>query len=720
MPLDLLEIASSFSTTGTKRITVHENLDEGFFRLTDSGGIISGPADKALSFNKFCENSTMLYASKNLKEGRFFGFTYFDNNSWVIWKNDDVRGKSLLDLIINKNPEEQPLIFFPAYASEAEVTRIFEQDIKRRTHTTSLLQKLRTYGAIAQEEIYISIQFTGDELKLFINDLLRVPLPLAHLRYEFRDDNIKIKNQLMVGSHKLCGFSIEFPSSGVAAIFAQKMPDTQSLKNSEAGMKESNCGLLGKASITGVVNGRFIEDKECYVNLTSLSLSITEIDSTNEICSFDLLSKDLAIDGTSESFLISSDDSLSLKILSKDHNFLNAISTNAAVQAAAFRSCNTGPFIAMETSGHIVRFEIQGTHFNLSFSGNNKQEVASGTELPELVFKNDTYFLKAGECEFEASLPTLEGIAGMLYAINYNNGVGHIFEQLCSLMLGAEGQYLTYCVFGNLAETQIRVSDAIGYDETMIASELTGTTDQQKFLGIMATIAAPWSRDMEAVIHYLPSFILARDIEFLSHVNLQKHLNYDRIESVYSQALGCCLSLVSHLTKIDGIVSRFSTLQANIAKQDDSHKLVPLGASLAVGVFHPFALLGAINHISNLTSGNKLKDTLKDDSFREAASSATQEWDFIIHSLLPAFSSRFAKTIYPIRLALIKLLLTAYKNGNEEERANLAFFVCQRLGRLTASFDFPTSLSSGITRNECVDFLMQQQRNSKGIQKRFF
>ena len=620
MPYSLEIFASSFSVTGEKHVTISES-NNTFFHFTDKGGILSSPSDHWLTFEDFCARTVLLSSKIESELQCLYGRTVI-GDEWIIWKASSIFETKIIEYIHSQfKPQDWPILLFPANGKNSELARIKEHALSKNHQLNIFFNKLAGNGGGVQGT-YIGITFSDKQLLIHFQDCDAVDYPLNQVVAELDNNEIRFFNNILIQGHQLSGFSIIFPSATIAQRYYKEIPRKEVNGDSVAFDKNSEEGLIGTVIISGVLNGTYVENKQCGVNLKKSSLSIFEIDNSKALCSFDFKSKDLAIDGTSESFLVSSSDSLSLKIYSNDVGFLNAIVNNTAVQRAAIRSSNVGPFIAEEASGHFVRFEMNDSHLTLSFTGDNKQEISSETQTPELLIRNQTPYLKIGECEFFAGLGTLEGIAAMTTAKCFSApDVSNNFEKLCSAMLGMEGQFLAYCIFGDLAETQIRFSRAIGLEETTFASELKGTQDQQTFLSIMASIAGPFSRGLEETIHYLPSFILARDVEFLSKAQLEKHLNSEKAENGYLQAVSPCLSLVNHLVRIDGIAARFSSLQGNLTKQDDMHKLVPLGATIAVGLFHPLMWVGAINQVANLKSGNKMKDAMRDDSFREAINS---------------------------------------------------------------------------------------------------
>jgi len=325
-----------------------------------------------------------------------------------------------------------------------------------------------------------------------------------------------------------------------------------------------------------------------------------------------------------------------------------------------------------------------------------------------------------GDYEFRAELPSLEGISSVLHELFVKPSVNADFPAAIARMIGLEGQYLTYCVFGKLAQAHLMLTEALSVDEDAPLSVLAGSRDKEVFINIVAQFAGALSRDCQTILHYFPGFVVERDKEALSSACLLNSIDYGRAENCYQGALRTYGALTPHLYRIENMMSRFGSIKKASTKTDGWAKMAPLGVTLAASVIHPFFLIGAVQQGVNLAHQKGAKSSFTEETLHDVFESCAQEWDYIMQTLIPFLSSRFAQDIYPIRLATAAVLLKAYENGDAAVKDTLTGIVAQRLGRLISFCEFPSAPSCEISRLKCVNFLMESQKRARGFEQRPF
>ena len=212
--------------------------------------------------------------------------------------------------------------------------------------------------------------------------------------------------------------------------------------------------------------------------------------------------------------------------------------------------------------------------------------------------------------------------------------------------------------------------------------------NKHKFLGVMSEVAIALSRECETLLYYFPKHVVDRDHDVLSSAGLSESLNRERAETAYKFALAGCGALIPHLIRIENSLSRFSSFRRVSAQTEGVSSLVPLGASLAGSLLNPLLLIGAVQQGAALYNRGGAKEAVAADTINELFTACSEEWDFIMHTLLPAVSSRFAQDVYPLRLATAHLLLKAFEAAEDVAKETLVGLVAQRLGRLRLSAAF--------------------------------
>jgi len=559
--------------------------------------------------------------------------------------------------------------------------------------------------------------------RVFLHVLHLAPaeLPLSSISLTLTGTSLECHNRFLIENNTLNGFTIAFPTEKMQVTYLTKTGLDHSLTVAEetTSGRDLFVGLIGQVCVEGIIGGSKTDATICDAQIDSTTLTLFEKNTNSLMCSFALKSPTLAIDGTAEAFVISPDYSTALRITSDSKNFLQAVYQNKATQETATRSAVLGPFIATNDRG-FVRIEKAQDRITISVNGSEPAEMSEDIAEPKFSNATPKPEVLVGDFEFRAELPSLEGISSVLHELFVKHSVNADFPAAIARLIGLEGQYLTYCVFGRLAQAHIMLTEALSADTDACLSLLAGSRDKEVFLNIIAQFVGALSRDCETILYYFPSFVVERDKDALSSAGLCNSLDYGRAESCYQGALRTYGALSPHLYRIENMMSRFGSIQRASTKTNGWTKMAPLGVTLAASVIHPFFLIGAVQQGVNLAHHKGAKSSFTEETLHDVFESCAQEWDYIFQTLIPFLSSRFAHEIYPVRLATAAVLLKAYENGDATVKDKLSGIVAQRLGRLISFCEFPSAPSCEISRLSCVNFLMKSQKCARGFEQRPF
>jgi hypothetical protein len=707
--------ASSFSLLGTKSLEFSENRDR-FIAFSDTGGVFSEKVSHVLSFDEFCENAVILVA-KGLPG--LVGKVEFGGKQWVIFEPLREAGtEQLLKLICEwAKPNQMPVMFFPSRIEPGELARFKEVYKPDSFDASSLLSVDHNKLYFDKGCVPIGISTKDGTISVQVLNYEPAQFPASALRIVSTDSGLKCQNTFLVGDREIRGFTMEFPAARVAKRVQNDLGAVQQDETPAQGL----VGLIGQVHVEGVIGGQTFPKMACDARIEERELTVLQKGTGAPLwtCRFD--SRNLAIDGTAQEFVISSDGSTILRITSEAKPFLRALFSNNFVQEAATRSSNIGPFVAANHEGQLVRIDDSGATVILTTNGGQPVELAQQLPQPRLDVTGKKPSLKLGDYGIFGELPTLEGIAAKLTGVNLRGSVTANFPETLGRILGLEGQFLTFCVFGRLAEAHLSIASALSLSENATFALTASKQDKETFLAMMGQFAGPWSREIETVIHYLAPFVVNRDRELLEAAGLASQLNYGRAEIAYQQAMGVCSALATHLFRIEGTMNRFSSLKSGSAKGEGWMTYAPLGAQV-VGALtvNPLMAVGALQQASSIYARKTATSALSEEATAEVFDCCSQEWDFVIHTLVPVLSNRFAQLVYPLRLTVSHVLSKAYENGDAETKQRLDALVAQRLARLTTFLEFPASAGAAILRGRCVDFLLKRQRHAQGLYARYF
>lgn len=714
MSTELQIVDDSYSVIGAKKLTFSESPDK-FLHFSDTGGLLGSPVTQVLSFSDFCRQSMVVVSPRDPKQ-ECLGRIGFGTGKYVLFT---CKNSTFLRLILEWwNPSNIPVISFPGRANATQV----------ESFKTAAAETLSTQAEFWLDNNLFSKSFLPVRLEV-VNQRVHVSvltfppadLPLTSLALVLDGVSLHCYNKFLIENTLLDGFDVEFLTRTQAETYISKVGLSEIVSEPTVGPlgERTSIGLIGQVSAEGFIAGDKIEKKTYDAQIGDNTLTLYEGSKNAAICSFNLESPNLAIDGTVMEFVISPDASTALRITSEGKDFLQAVYQSKAVQRAAARTSIFGPFIASNDKGFVRIEKIQGT---ITVSVNGSEPAEMKYEIPEPKLSQSTPKPKVivGDYEFCAELPSLEGISSVLHELFIKMSVSGDFQGAVGKMIGLEGRYLTYCVFGKLAQAHLMLTKALNVDPDASLPLLAGNREKEVFLAIMAQFAGAMSRDCETILYYFPGFVVERDKDVLATVGLLNSLDYGRAENCYQNALRTYGALTSHLYRIENVMSRFGSIQKASTKSDDWRKWVPLGASGLGCLVNPIFAIGAVQQGVSLVNQKIAKESALEQTFYETFDSCSQEWDYLIQTLIPFVSSRFAQDIYPIRLATASVLLKAYENGDVVLKESLAGLVAQRLGRLIAFCEFPSAPLCEITRLNCIEFLMERQKRARGIEQRPF
>ena len=741
-----LEIKSHpFSLTGNKKMLFSDDPAR-FLRFSDSGGILSDPVKRDSSFHHFCRNSevfviptppgepsksetseslspallaagllnpliatTAVAAAAHKTQGQLLGRTSFHAGETVIFSSPSAH--EFLDLVLAWwNSDNVPCIWFPATSKGAELEVL--QKLCETDEDGLLVHALYSKG-------FFPIRFRVENERLYIHVLNCPPaeLPLSSVSFSMNGASFECRNRLLIKNRTFNGFTIQFPSEEIAGTYLTKVGLSPADFHAEAVAenKEALVGLIGQVQVEGLIAGCQIEQTVCDARIDDTTLTLFEKNTGTLMCAFNLESPALAIDGTAEQFVVSPDYSTALRITSHTKDFLNAVYQNRATQEAATRTAHQGPFIATNDDG-FVRIENNSGIISISVNGSELSEISTNIAEPELSLSAGKPVVFVDDFSFQAELPSLEGIAATLKGLTVRPAVAENFQSAIARIIGLEWKYLTYCVFGKFAQAHLMIADALNVDETASLAFSSTTSTKETFLAIMAQFAGVLARECETILHYFPGFVLGHDKNILSSAGVLENLNLGNAENCYQGSLRTFGAITPHLYRIEGAVSRFGSVQKAATRDEGLAAFGALGISLAAAAFtHGFSLIGAAQQGVSLMNRESSKGSIVAETIEDAFAACSNEWDFIMQTLLPAVSSRFAQEIYPARLAMANIFLNAYADGDLAMKEKLSGLIAQRLGRLIAFCEFPSTASSKISRANCVDFLLKKQQHAQGI-----
>ncbi len=704
MKYNLKIIRDSYSVVGTKECHISDE-PQSTFAFSDTGGIFGDKKDHYLSSAEFA-SSTTAFICKTISGDKYIAFSVKLKDGSVVCSFSNV--KQILLFLQKIYPgETYPTVYLPAKLKESDARQLDdvfdnldmdyfptgESDIRNDFEKNNILP--------------IAFSLKNNRLTFHTLHNVSTDIPIDQLKARVEGQQVIFASKIVLGDAIIDGFVLEFPQSDLATEFVNRFCLVQEPVASDPTV--NNNGLISHVNVEGIVAGRNLSISRCDALLTDNKLTLSSADISSGSLQINFSNDDVAVDGTSDSFVLSDRHGTLISISASSGPFHRAIQNNRLLQLAANRSANIGPFVAIKDSKWPVRIETIPE--GLRFSGGGDDEVILTLEMPpRLEWIDSKPCLRLGNVVLEAQIPMLEGIAAAAATPMFLHRIRSNFRGGVSSLIGLEGKYFAYSTVGRLAEAHLVLSQALNTQQVSNLSELNSPYEQSLLVAFMAQNASRMARDLEAMINFLPAFMANNDNRLLEALNLSTLHNSRNMEAACQRALSAVAPLVSHFYRLDSYTAKFYNLRKNLKHQNGWSRYIPLGVSAAAALtLNPIAWVGVVQQSASLLSQTGARESMEESGMSEAFTNCAEEWTHIINSLLPFAAYRFSQDIYPVRLSLAALLLSAHEKANETERERIEYFVARRLAKISTFLDFPLSLEKNLTREDAVDFIFRLQ-----------
>jgi len=727
--IEVSVLKSSYSGIGPHRAYINDDASVTFFHFSDDGGLFGQNKKLGLSVSQFLECADHLICVRGEKPFTIFGNLTLSDGS-VCFKCVGTGVETVLLRLIDAAGKYRMFsrLYFPLKLTRANAERAKAALFPPDAGEPELFPHWEPTGIIRsglEEEGWVPAQVASVEGRLRIHALFfedEADLPVDKAIATIDGCNIRFENRMLLAGLTLDGAQLCVPSTEVATAFTAYLGlDPTRAASATPPVREGGAGLLSQTHIHGYVNGTKILSEICDAELLGTALVLHLPDGEKGEVRFEFSSDALAIDGTSDSFIISDSDQTILQLMPQSETFHRAVLDSLAVQRTAMRAANRGPFIGvLDGTEEFIRFAPAGGGGPVLTRAGRMESVTFAFPVePRLTYSDGRHVLEAGSLRIRAELPMLEGFAASLHAIDMDCDVGRDFQECLTLVLALEGDYLGYTVFGNLVAVHLGLVSALGMENHDHVSFLQTEHERNTFLLYMNESVPTLAKGIETAIHYLPAFCARQDAEFLRPLGLQHGLHAGNVEQACQRALGGATALLPHLFRMDAALSRLATLQAGVASRGGWGKYVPLGVSAAASFVNPFALIGVAQQGASLMTASSAQAAMSQENQADIFLTCAREWDYLVHTLLPAVSHRLASEMYPIRLAVSAILGSAYEKP-APHRQELSRALRERLARLMQFKKFPTTVNPSTTRAACMAFLMAAQQDADEFLFRHF
>jgi hypothetical protein len=459
-------------------------------------------------------------------------------------------------------------------------------------------------------------------------------------------------------------------------------------------------GAAATAAATAHVIGKGFEGRADVV-LGENELSVTA-HAGSAARTFTLSAPAFRIAGTSAAFILGDARRGVLRVEPDSPQLRQSIQDDSHVRDAALRTLEAGPWPVMvdDQPALLGRAKQKGCLF-LRGDAIDETISASGVST-SLSFLPDrttlTIHSEDGQRVVTGERETLQAALGMIrtqtFAVDAPDD-----EQLLHLLVGLEGRYLEYTLFGPILELHRVLLEQVGV-ESMVG-HLRAPESPASALAlasVMASGAADLRTHFNRVLYSLPPFLVGVDSELLG-VEPPDPARGKRDVSRYRAILGSLRLLLSETHWTREMLLRIESVQGNLKGADYTGAAISLvGAALV----NPIFLLSGAQQAMAARAGKSAQQDAVDRTTMETIERVMRQWDELIHLQLPGIAHQVMDGLFPLRWEMAGDIGATLEAAQGKARNLLRKRLVARAVNLESYLMFPEGVNAPI-RNDVVE-----------------
>lgn len=557
-------------------------------------------------------------------------------------------------------------------------------------------------------ELYADVLVTATRLRLDRKGTTLADIPLSHIKRERKGERaVKLSCGVMVSDHRVSRITIWFCTKAETSAFLKAIESASVSAPSKARSANDTNALADLVQVRGrVCEGRAV-DEQVDAFLDDDSLELRSSASGKPLCRFDLTDSGLRIAGSNQAFVILSRTIGPLAVTSRSAQFGARLYRNERITAAARRTLENGPFPLLLSNDEPVAIELTpqvlavvGAQVDFRLAVDSIQGVLHGREG-----ETQTLTLRTNKDDL-----TMHGQCSVLQALGtavqtqiVHRRRGHDVDTLAKAVLGLEGRYFAYAIFGPILELHAILAKQCG---SQASEPLALPDDDEKMLTLASSLAQGVERirrHLDGAVYYLPSFIVDCDTKLVGAADARPPRWLKEQEARYRNAVSPLRQLTSEVTSIHERLNRIAVIGA---ARPGSGDLGSIAISLVGGsLINPFLFVSGAQQAYGMWTRDARNETESKEMTTAVASRAVAQWNYLVHQLLPGLSHFVSEGLFPPRRQVAAQLSALCKGAHERTASLLSERIAHRLAKLETYLRYPEDEAFSHTRAETLGLL---------------
>jgi hypothetical protein len=537
-------------------------------------------------------------------------------------------------------------------------------------------------------EMHVRVTVRDGRLRLHKGREIVADLPADRLSVAEPPGNVlRIATSVTVADLATDGLEIMFPNATYAkALYEALGPRTGgATATAAASAQVLGKGFDGRADVV-------LGDNELSVAAHGGSTTRT----------FTLSAPAFRIAGTSAAFILGDAKGGVLRVEPDSPQLRQGIQDDSHVREAALRTLESGPWPVMvdDQPALIGRAKKKGCLF---LRGEAIDETLNAGDLKtSLTFPPEQAVLTLHADDHRRAVvgerETLRAALGMIRTQAF--AVGDVDdEQLVHLLVGLEGRYLEYTLFGPILELHRVLLDQVGV-KSMIdhLRAPDGPAAALALASVMASGTAEVREHFNRVLYSLPTFLVDVDSELLG-AEPPDQVRRKRDVVRYRAILGSLRLLLSETHWTREMLLRIEAVQGNLRSADYTGAAISLvGAALV----NPIFLLSGAQQTMAARAGKSAQQDAVDRTTMDTIERVMRQWDELIHVQLPGIAHQVMDGLFPLRWETARDIVATLEAAKGKAKTGLRERLVARAVKLESYLMFPEGANAP-ARNDVVE-----------------
>ncbi|MHC4135163.1 MAG: hypothetical protein ACYS0K_09280 [Planctomycetota bacterium] len=602
----------------------------------------------------------------------------------------------------------------PTSEEDAAFSTPMEVSVRGKFDEDSLSRRLQSYGIDSYHSWHQPYQIDGLTPATLVLVEHRVNAGEMHVRVTVRDGRLRLhKGREIVADLPADRLSVAEPPGNMLRIATSVTVADRATDGLEIGfpaatyakaLYEALGPRTGGATATAAASAHVIGkgfDGRADVVLGDNELSVAA-HGGSATRAFTLSAPAFRIAGTSAAFILGDAKGGVLRVEPDSPQLRQSIQDDSHVREAALRTLESGPWPVMvdDQPALIGRAKKKGCLF---LRGDAIDETLNAGDMstsltfpPEqavlTIHTEDRQRVVVGERE------TLRAALGMIRTQSFAVGAADD-EQLVHLLVGLEGRYLEYTLFGPILELHRVLLDQVGVKSMVDHLRAPdGRPAALALASVMASGTAEVRTHFNRVLYSLPAFLVDVDSELLG-AEPPDRARRKRDMSRYRAILGSLRLLLSETHWTREMLLRIEAVQGNLRSADYTGAAISLvGAALV----NPIFLLSGAQQTMAARAGKSAQRDAVDRTTMETVQRVMRQWDELIHVQLPGIAHQVMDGLFPLRWEMARDIAATLKAATGKAKTRLRERLVTRAVKLESYLMFPEGANAPV-RNDVVE-----------------